>query len=756
MRNRKGKLPPIQTAALLVMRLVDTSKPTRAVIATENPCRRFDETTQQIVNEVLLMDGVEFRNGKDQIPIVDTHDDSTVRNILGSIQHMQIDHATGELIGQPIFASDDDAQTISKRMNEGHITDFSITGLPLESLFVPRGHSYTTKRGAVIEGPAIIHVRWQPQNASLCATGADEQSTVRRSYEIDKQKGKEVTRTMDETLLAQLASMGMPEGMTDPNQILAWVVGKMGSGTPAAASTEAVESMTGTEDETQLLDEVQKMEAEVKPVVTEEDKPVEKTSTAARQEASTALVKRALVADQKRRTEIQAACTLGKVERAFADELCDAFIPLSEARKKIMERMVTNQLGTSVNNETQADKIKMTAAADDKFYAAVRDGLILRAFKSASIKRAAFTAETPAAQGSADFQRHGLLRLAMAFMTRAGAPVERMVNRDIAMAAMGDRQTLGRYRIERSEAYHTTGSFANLLLDASNKTLLAAYEEAPYTWSMWARQAASTEDLKPINRMRFGESPDLEEVPELHEYKEGAISDSKESYKVAKYGKLFSVSWETVVNDDLDAISRVPAMHGNAARRLQNKKVYEVLTSNPTMGDGNALFSSSHASGDNTSGAAAAPSVTTLNAAFVKMMLQKGLTTDAILGLSPRYLIVPVNYGATVLELLGSMARPEVGGSAAGNSNTLNIYGPNGSRTLTPIIEPQLDASSSTVWYAAADAAQIDTIELAFLSGEESPVIESEWDFTCDAYKYKVRQTFGVKAIDWRGVFRNA
>jgi hypothetical protein len=174
------------------------------------------------------------------------------------------------------------------------------------------------------------------------------------------------------------------------------------------------------------------------------------------------------------------------------------------------------------------------------------------------------------------------------------------------------------------------------------------------------------------------------------------------------------------------------------------------------MSDGNSLFSSSHASGDNTSGGAGAPAVGTLNTAFIKMMTQKGLTAGVVLNIQPRYLIVPVAVAATAMQLVGSLADPSVGGNAAGNSNTLNIYGPNGTRPLQVIAEPQLDASSASVWYLAADANQIDTVELSFLQGEESPVLENEWDFDKDVYRYKIRQTFGVKAIDWRGLFRNS
>jgi len=682
---------------------------------------------------VLLMDGIVWRGGRDSIPIVDSHNDKTVRNIFGSIQHMRVDHTTGELIGVPVFASDSESQTISTRMNEGHITDFSITGQPLETMFVARGQSYTTSRGVVVDGPALIHTKWQPQNASICATGADEQSTVRRSYTDLKRK---VLR-MDEALLGQLKGMGLPDGMTDPNQVLAWVVGKLGE-SPAVESP--VENMEAPPEESPIPDEQKPVEN----MMDEEKKAPEEVARMATEQ-----IKRSLQADQKRRTEIQAACKLGKVERAFADELCDGFVPLDEARKRIIERMATQPLGTTVDAG-----VRVTGSEDEKFYSAVSSGLVHRAFKHGGFKN------KPAAPVNTDFTNTSLRHIASMFVERMGVRnVHNIPAPDVARIAMGHRPTMQRYRVERAEAYHSTGSFANLMLDAANKTLLAGYEEAPYTWDQWARQAQSVDDFKPINRIRLSEMANPEMVPEGKEYPETRMSDKKESYTVEKYGNIFSVTWETVVNDDLDALSRIPAAQGAACRRKQNAAVYGVLTANAAMGDGGALFNSTAqttAGGhDNLDGSGAAPSVTELNAGYLRMMTKKGINTSVTLNILPEYLIVPAALAATAMEVLGSIARPEVGGSAAGNSNTHNIYGPNGQRQLRLIIEPTLDASSTKAWYLAASNTQVDTVELAFLSGEESPVLESEWGFDNDVYRYKVRQTFGVAAIDFRGLDRN-
>jgi hypothetical protein len=721
MPSKKGKLPPLK-APCVVMRSSDV------VIATETPVRRYDEDRGYVINEVLLMDGVVLRANQSQIPIVDSHDDRSVRNIFGSIRQMQV--IDGELHGVPSFASDAESQVIRTRMDEGHITDFSITAVPMESLFVPHGQSYTTKRGAVIEGPAVIHVRWQPHNASICATGADEHSTVRRSYTDLERK---VTR-MDEALLTQLAAMGLPEGMTDPNQILAWVVGKLGTSAPA-----------------EMAEPVENMDGDMKP---EEEKKVENMDGATDPEEDKKKVEeaisRALRTDAKRRKEIQALCTVHKIERSVADSLCDDGVDLNTARTRILERMANKPAGQST------ERVSVTESADDKLFAAARDGLIMRTLRASGMRNQ--TLANPAA-GHQDFVSMKLGRVAEMYAEKMGCDVRRMAAKDIALVAMGHPGSMNRFRIQR-DAYHTTGSFSNLLLDAANKTLLAGYEEAPFTWNMWARDAGTTADFKNINRIRFSEMGTPEMVPEGNSYPDAPMSDAKETYKINKYGNMFTVTWETVVNDDLDAISRIPAMQGAACRRLQNQAVYGVLTSNPTMADTGALF---NATAQTTAGGhanlatgAGAPAVGTLNTAFISMMTKKGLRSDVILNIQPSFLIVPAAISATALQLLGSIADPSVGGSAAGNSNTKNIYGPNGDRPLKVIVEPLLDANSSTAWYLAASNSQVDTVEVTFLEGEQSPVLENEWDFDKDVYKYKVRQTFGVAAIDFRGLYKHA
>ena len=50
----------------------------------------------------------------------------------------------------------------------------------------------------------------------------------------------------------------------------------------------------------------------------------------------------------------------------------------------------------------------------------------------------------------------------------------------------------------------------------------------------------------------------------------------------------------------------------------------------------------------------------------------------------------------------------------------------------------------------------MDTIEYAYLQGHEGVFTETQNGFEVDGLKVKCRHVFGCKAIDHRGLFKNA
>ena len=140
---------------------------------------------------------------------------------------------------------------------------------------------------------------------------------------------------------------------------------------------------------------------------------------------------------------------------------------------------------------------------------------------------------------------------------------------------------------------------------------------------------------------------------------------------------------------------------------------------------------------DSTALAAGAP----LDTGFAVMRTQSGL--DII----PRYLIVPSALEATALQI----ANQNIVATTVANTN---LYGPGGPRPLTVVSDGQLDGNSTTAWWLAAGQAQVDTVEVVFLQGEESPVLSREEGFSTDTLKYKIRQSFVVFAVDFRGLYQ--
>jgi hypothetical protein len=723
----------------LVMRLlsVDASaadmatKTVPVIIATETPVEMQDERTGLIYHEILDMDGGRVRGERDRLPIVDSHDRNTVRNVLGTIRNVRKEpHPEYGMVmrGDASFARDDDSQDAFEKLLDGHLEDFSITAIRNQQKRVAPNETYI-HRSKPIVGPAVIVTDWTATDASLVAAGADENSrVVLRSMN----QFKEINRMLTDEMKTMLVGLGLPEQITDAEQAITYMAGLLKSKqTEPGPAPEVVADRMEVVEEVEEVEDVEKMD---------------KTEEVERK------IQRAVQVERTRRREIEALCKKANVERALRDQLLDGDCTLEVAREQVLKTMIERQQFGGAGGNTGSDvRVEAGANSVDKTRDAIRDGLVMRAARGGNLK---LPADFRPSQGADDFANMSLLRIAERHLREQGYNVDKMNGPDIARAAMGNRTVLERHRpgIIR-DAYHTTGSFPALMLDASNKTLLAGYSEYQATWKAWARQGASTADLKPINRIRYSESGNPEMVPERAPYPERQMSDERETYTPQKNGNVFTVSWETIVNDDLDAISRTPQMHGNACARLVNRSVYQVLIQNATMGDGQALFSTSHASGANfvAQGSGGAPGVTTLDKAFELMMLQKGLNSDAILGLVPRFLIVPPQLSGKALELVNSLSY----NAANNNEGVRNIYGAGGPRTVEVVIEPQLALGVTTQWFMSADPSTVDTVEVTFLQGEETPQLDQEWDFDRDVYKYKVRQTFGVKAIDWRGLFSN-
>mgnify|MGYP000972609248 CR=1 FL=1 len=284
----------------------------------------------------------------------------------------------------------------------------------------------------------------------------------------------------------------------------------------------------------------------------------------------------------------------------------------------------------------------------------------------------------------------------------------------------------------------TSSDFANVLANVGNKSMLKGYEEAEETFQKWTGKGTLS-DFKTVTRVDTGLFPSLAEVPEGAEYSYAKISDRKETMALATYGKLFGITRQAIINDDLSAFTRIPAKMGRAAKRTIGNLVYAILIDNPTMSDTVALF---HANHGNLATSGSAMAVATLDAGRSAMAKQKDPDAHATaLNIRPRWNICPVALEGLAWQLYNSATEP-----GQSNPNLANRV----AKMAEPVADARLDAASATAWYLAADANQHETIEVAYLNGKEAPTLERREGWSVDQLEFKVRLDAGVKAWEWR------
>lgn len=226
-----------------------------------------------------------------------------------------------------------------------------------------------------------------------------------------------------------------------------------------------------------------------------------------------------------------------------------------------------------------------------EFKAAATDVLLMRA----GIK---VPEPHPAAR---DIQRMGIVAMAESILSLNGADLR-------------DRSSAGVI-----QAAFSTDDFPALLGNTANKALALGYETAPVGHTLFTGER-DVRDFKANTLINLSEAPALDDVVELGEYKSGAMLDSSTTFQLVTSGKIIEISRQALINDDLGALTSIPAAMGMAARRMEADKVFAMLAGSPLMRDGVPLF---HAGHGNLS-AGAALSLNSLGLARAAMRKQKG------------------------------------------------------------------------------------------------------------------------------------
>lgn len=428
----------------------------------------------------------------------------------------------------------------------------------------------------------------------------------------------------------------------------------------------------------------------------------------------------ATVAERTRAEDIQRRAGAAGMSTEFTRTLVNEGLTVEQAGLRIIDELAARQAAGSV--QRPHSNVEITRDQIDVQRAGVQEALLHRAnprvYKLTDAGR----------------QYRGLTLVDMARdrVEAAGGNTRGLTRQEIAQVALGINNDLA-----TRAGTHATSDFPQILASTVNRTLRAGYEQYPRTFLGWAR-AATVPDFRQAARTQLSELSAFQSVNEGGEYKFLTMGDSAEKYSLAKSGGIIALTWETIINDDLNAFDRLPMMLGAEAAATQSDIVYAILTANAALSDGVALF---HATHGNLPTAAAITDVT-LGLARAAMRKQTG-PKGRILNLTPDFLVVGADKESEANKYTSAQF-------VAAKSVDIN---PVFNTTLEVVVEPRLTGNK---WFLMAAPARVDTVEFAFLEGEDGLYTETKQGFEVDGLQIKARMVFAAKAIDYRGMQYNS
>lgn len=198
-------------AVIVPASLNEDERSIEGILTTETPVTVFDFKRWDLINEVLMLDGMEK---VEKIPLLDAHDRSTSKNVIGSTTNFKVEELEDGTKAVRVTNTFSKTESeLYEKVREGHIDSTSV------GYRVYDDNSITVKPGKTTEyngrtwknedtRDLVIRKKWRPMENSLVPIGADQKSKFRAVVtEIpepepikDKFSGEESMRIFDNVI----------------------------------------------------------------------------------------------------------------------------------------------------------------------------------------------------------------------------------------------------------------------------------------------------------------------------------------------------------------------------------------------------------------------------------------------------------------------------------------------------------------------------------------------------------------------------
>ena len=666
------------------------------VFSTGSKVKRYSYSEGEFWEELSLKRGhVDLSRFKSGAPVLDNHGTAFfggikgLDDVIGKVESARVEkdkHGKHVGVAKIRLTNRPERAGVVQDIREGIITKLSIGY---------RVNKFEEQKERFEDLPVLRATDWEPMELSFVAIPADDGAQAR------SEPTNELTEC--ELITTEGGAMGLKNKGRKGTQPPVTRTEGDGGEAPAEEVTEVVEEVPAEEVP---AEEVPAEEVPAEEVTEEPPKEEGRSQTVTTPEVNADEIRKA---EATRQDEIRKAVKLAKIEGSFADELCrNVGTSVEQARELIFKEMEKRTNNVTMNQRVE---VKDMGQKELRRKAAVR-GLLHR-FNPSIYKME---------EGDREFRTDSIIQTARNFLASEGVSnVHQLTKKEVSTRAL-----------------QHSSDFPLVLADVSNKSLQDSYASAPATFMPFVSEK-SVSDFKIINTMKLSDGGRLTPVNEHGEYERTALEESKESYKITKYGKIIGRTWELMINDDLGAFTDIAAKLGKRAREKESEIFWDLILLPQIMGEtGLALYHATH----NNLGTAGVIAIASLGEARQKMRTHLDLDGELVGGLQPRYLVTPA-----ALETVGNQFLSQINPNQAGQVNPF-------SSNIQQIVEPRLDANSIISWYMMSDKSMVDMGELARLDGR-GPEISVREGFEVDGMETKIRYVFGMRVLDYRGFFKN-
>ena len=291
------------------------------------------------------------------------------------------------------------------------------------------------------------------------------------------------------------------------------------------------------------------------------------------------------------------------------------------------------------------------------------------------------------------------------------------------------------------EAGFSTVDLGGILSNVANKFLLQGFFSVEPTWRNISA-IRNVPDFKTVTSYRLIGKDQYEQVAPGGELKHGTLGNESFTNKADTYGLILSIDRRDIINDDLGAITLVPRKLGRGSGLKLNDVFWKAFLNHAaffTAGNKNYLTGVDTALGID--------GLTKAETAFMEQVDADGKP----IGVMPSILLVAPSLSALGAQLNKALElRDNTSGVKYPITNPhQGKFQTEVSRYLSNSLFP---GNSQKAWYLLANPNDLPVIEVAFLNGQESPVIETaEADFNVLGIQARGYHDFGVALQDPRG-----